>query len=80
MKNENVDEYVAVFAELVRKALYHENDPAVLEKFKSGLPLDLLEPCMHHDNPRSWEAWTKSARMRQAILTSLKAHQNDIAQ
>ena len=80
MKNENVDEYITAFAELARKALYHENDPAVLEKFKSGLPLDLLEPCMHHDDPRSWEAWTKSARMRQAILTSLKTHQNDIVQ
>ena len=51
MKNENIDEYIATFAELVCKALYHEDDPAVLEKFKSGLPLELLEPCMHHDNP-----------------------------
>ena len=51
MKNENVDEYIAVFAELAHKALYHENDPAVLEKFKLGLPLDLLEPCMHHNDP-----------------------------
>ena len=64
----------------MRKALYHENDLAVLEKFKSGLPLELLEPCMHHDEPRNWEAWTKSARARQAILTSLKAHQIDTMQ
>ena len=80
MKNENVDEYIAVFAELARKALYHEDDPAVLEKFKLGLPLNLLEPCMHHDDPRSWEAWTRSAHARQAILTSLKAHRNDTTQ
>ena len=80
MKDENVDEYIAKFAELARKVLYHKDDPAVLEKFKSGLPLELLEPCMHHDDPRSWEAWTKSARMRQAILTSLKAHQTDTTQ
>ena len=77
MQHDNVDEYIARFAELARKALYHENDPAVLEKFKSGLPLELLEPCMHHDNPQSWEAWTRSARARQAILTSLKTHQID---
>ena len=51
-----------------------------MEKFKSGLPLKLLEPCMHHDDPRSWEAWTKSARTRQAILTSLKAHQINTTQ
>ena len=52
----------------------------MLEKFKSGLPLELLEPCMHHDDPRSWEAWTRSARAHQAILTSLKAHQSDTTQ
>ena len=80
MKGEEVDEYITTFAELARKALYHEDDPAVLEKFKSGLPLRLLEPCMHHDNPRSWEAWTRSARRRQAILTSIKTHQADAVQ
>ena len=80
MKNENVDEYITVFAKLVRKVLYHENDPAVLEKSKSGLPLELLEPCINHDNPRNWTAWTRSTRMRQAILTSLKAHQTNTTQ
>ena len=61
VKGEEIDEYIMMFAELARKALYCEDDPAVLEKFKSGLPLELLEPCVHHDDPRSWEAWTKSA-------------------
>ena len=51
MKDKNVDEYITVFAKLAQKALYHEDDPAVLEKTKSGLPLELLEPCMHHDDP-----------------------------
>ena len=63
-----------------RKAHYHEDDPAVLEKFKSGLPFELLEPCVQHNDPRNWEAWTRSARARQAILTSLKAHRNDTTQ
>ena len=74
MEDVDVDTYITVFAELARKALYHEDDPAVLEKFKAGLPLDLLEPCMQHDDPRNWEAWTQSARKRQAILTSIKTH------
>ena len=77
MQHDNVDEYITRFAELAHKALYHEDDPAVLEKFKSGLPLELLEPCMHHDSPQNWEAWTRSTRARQAILTSLKAHRTD---
>jgi hypothetical protein len=59
-QHDNIDEYITKFAELARKARYHEDDPAVLEKFKSGLPLELLEPCMHHNNPRTWEAWTRS--------------------
>jgi hypothetical protein len=80
IQHDNIDEYITRFAELARKALYHEDDPAVLEKFKSGLLLELLKPCMHHDNPRNWEAWTRSARTRQAILTSLKAHQADATQ
>ena len=80
MQHNNIDEYITRFAELARKALYHENDPAVLEKFKLGLPLELLEPCIHHDNPQNWEAWTRSARTRQAILISLKAHRVDTAQ
>ena len=80
MKHDGIDEYITQFAELARKVLYHENDPAVLEKFKSGLPLELLEPCMHHDNPQNWEAWTRSTRARQAILTSLKAHQVNTVQ
>ena len=80
MQHDNIDEYITRFAELARKALYHENDPAVLEKFKSGLPLELLEPCMQHDIPRNWEAWTKSTRARQAILTSLKTHQAETTQ
>ena len=53
MQHDDVDEYITRFAELARKALFHEDDPAVLEMFKSGLPLELLEPCMHHDNPRT---------------------------
>ena len=75
MQHDDVDEYITRFTKLARKALYHEDDPAVLEKFKSGLPLELLEPCMQHDSPQNWEAWTRSARARQAILTSLKTHQ-----
>ena len=74
MQDNDVDTYITVFAKLARKALYHEDDPAVLEKFKAGLLLELLEPCMHHDDPRNWDAWTQSTRKHQAILTSIKTH------
>jgi hypothetical protein len=74
MKNDNIDTYITVFEELARKALYEGDNPAVLEIFKAGLPLTLLEACMHHNEPQSWDAWKRSAHRRQAILTSLKAH------
>ena len=74
MEGNDVNTFITVFAELVCKALYHEDDPVVLEKFKSGLPLDLLEPCMHHNDPQNWNAWTQSACKCQAILTSIKTH------
>ena len=48
------------FAELARKAQYHEDDPAVLKKFKHGLPVRLLEAAMHHDQPVNWEQWKLS--------------------
>jgi hypothetical protein len=51
MQHDNIDEYITKFAELSRKVLYHEDDLAVLEKFKAGLPFELLEPCTHHNNP-----------------------------
>ena len=80
MQHDNIDEYITRFAELACKALYHEDDAAVLAKFKSGLPLGLLEPCVHHDDPQNWQAWTRSVRAHQAILTSLKAHRTNTTQ
>jgi hypothetical protein len=77
MENDDVDTYITVFMELARKALYQQNDPAVLEIFKAGLPLELLEKCMHHDKPQNWDAWMRSARTRQAILTFLRTHRTN---
>ena len=62
------------FAKLARKAQYHEDDPTVLEKFKHGLPVQLLEVAMHHDQPANWEQWKLSMHKRQAILTSIEPH------
>ena len=39
MEGTNIDHYITKFAELARKAQYHEDDPAVLEKFKHRLPV-----------------------------------------
>ena len=74
MEGSNIDHYITKFAELARKAQYHEDNPAVLEKFKHGLPVRLLETAMNHDQPVNWEQWKLSTRKRQAILTSIEPH------
>ena len=74
MEGSNIDHYITKFTELARKAQYHKDDPAVLEKFKHGLPVRLLEVAMHHDQPANWEQWKLSTRKRQAILTSIEPH------
>ena len=74
MEGSNINHYITKFAKLVRKAQYHEDDPAVLEKFKHELNVRLLEAAMHHDQPANWEQWKSSTRKRQAILTSIEPH------
>ena len=77
MKHNDIDTYITRFAKLVHKALYHEDNPTVLEKFKAGLMLELLEKCMHHNNPHNWDAWMRSTHACQAILTSLKTYRTN---
>ena len=79
MEGTNIDHYITKFAELARKAQYHEDDPAVLEKFKHGLPVQLLEVAVHHDQPANWEQWKVSTRKRQAILTSIEPHRQALS-
>ena len=74
MEGSNIDHYITKFAELARKVQYHEDDLAVLEKFKHGLTVRLLEASMGHDQPANWEQWKSSTCKRQAILTSIEPH------
>ena len=74
MEGSNIDHYIMKFTKLARKAQYHKDDPAVLEKFKHGLPVRLLEAAMHHDQPTNWEQWKLATHKRQAILTSIEPH------
>ena len=75
MEGSNIDHYITKFAKLAQKVQYHEDNPAVLEKFKHGLLVRLLEVAMHHDQPANWEQWKLSTCKRQAILTSIEPHQ-----
>ena len=74
MMRADIDMYIVRFGELARKALYHEDDPTVLDKFKWGLPIQLLNSYMNHNAPRNWEQWKNSACKRQAIQTALEPH------
>ena len=71
MISNDINSYITQFAELARKALYQENDPTVLKMFKQGLPFKLLDLCMNHNKPNTWEAWKTSTRKCQAIITAM---------
>jgi len=71
MKNNDIDTYITQFAKLARKALYQENDPAVLKIFKWGLPFKILDLCMNHNGPDMWESWKIATHKRQAIVTAM---------
>ena len=68
MEGSNIDHYITKFTELARKVQYHEDDLAVLEKFKHGLPVCLLEAAMHHDQPANWEQWKLSTCMLRSCV------------
>ena len=75
MTGADIDTYIVRFGELAQKARYQEDDPAVLDKFKRGLPICLLDNCMNLDTPQNWEQWKNAACNRQAIQTALEPHQ-----
>ena len=74
MEGSNIDHYITKFTKLAQKAQYHEDDPAVLEKFKHEVSVRLLEATMHHNQPTNWEQWKLLTCKRQAILTSIEPH------
>ncbi len=75
MDKDDIDVYITQFEELARKALYHENDPAVLRKFQEGLPLRLLKNCMNLVFESSVHTTGKKPEQYRTILTQNRNRQ-----
>jgi hypothetical protein len=65
MKKGNVDQYIADFERLARRAGYNVDDPSNLRLFAGGLPSQLAESCIGHEDPKTFEQWTKAAQRQQ---------------
>jgi hypothetical protein len=65
MKDGRVDDYIALFEQLVRHAGYNINSEQTLKYFTKGLPRALYETMYQHDDPRTYEEWRDSALKRQ---------------
>ena len=65
MKEGKIDDYIALFEQLVRYAGYDINAEQTLKYFIKGLPRTLYEAMYQHDDPRTYEDWRASALKRQ---------------
>jgi hypothetical protein len=62
MKEDKVDEYIATFKSLGRRAGMNLDDPSALRMFARGLPRKLAEACIYKENPENFEQWAKGAQ------------------
>jgi hypothetical protein len=65
MKEGRVDDYIADFERLARRAGYRLDEPYTLELFIHGLPAKFAEACIDKESPESFEQWTTAARHQQ---------------
>src|SRR5260221_4088464 len=73
MKGSEVDEYIATFAKLAREAGVFIKDTKMLRMFSKGLPTQLCDAILQHDDPDTFEQWTKAAQNRQRVYMKKKA-------
>src|ERR1700744_4587252 len=69
----DVDEYVATFETLVRKAGYDLRDDMVVDVFTNGLPAALYSLIYNIDNPHTYDQWREVVLIRQEKYLHLKA-------
>jgi hypothetical protein len=64
MQKDGLDDYIAAFAALARKAGYGIDDVATLDMFQQSLPNLLYLNCVKFHHPRTWVEWTDAARIQ----------------
>jgi hypothetical protein len=74
MKNDDVNEYIAIFEDLLTKIEYKQEDFGVVDKFKQGLKKWIVKKILEHDTwPASLDEWQEAARreVRRAKYTTV---------
>ena len=71
MEKGNLDDYIATFISLSRKAGFHKNEEGNLKQFSSGLPEGLVRDIIKHERPLDWDDWVNGARKHQQDFINL---------
>jgi hypothetical protein len=61
MTEDRLDDYIAEFEGLARRAGYDLNDPLAIRYFVRGLPRKLIKDCIDNGRPESFEEWASAA-------------------
>ena len=64
MKDGRLDEYVAIFQDLVTRAGLDQNSPNTLRTFAQGLQGTLATTCIMQDSPENFPQWVQSAQQQ----------------
>ena len=62
MKEDGLDDYIADFERLARRAGYEPIRGPTLYRFFRGLPRELAKACTNHENPETFDQWVGAAR------------------
>ena len=76
MQGQELNEYIAMFEELIRHAQYDINSPQTIDMFTRGLPITLYKTIFQHDNPRTFEQWRTAALKKQGLWVHINARRN----
>jgi len=67
MKENNVDQYIARFKQLARRAGHDVNSPSLMTMFSQGLPQKLADICFDLHDPDTFDEWTRSAQRNHKV-------------
>src|SRR6266702_1875523 len=72
MKGDDLDGFIAQFANTAKKAGYDLDGEATLDVFQRALPYKLVANCVKFDHPVTWNDWTRAASHHQQEYIFLK--------
>jgi hypothetical protein len=74
MKDGLVDEYIAAFKDLAFRANIGLNEPQTLRMFGQGLPLELMQMCIHLESPETFGKWVSTTQKQHKLWLRERAY------